>query len=87
MSAPVNGKSPCNIGKTQIQTQEADLGGQVKDFMSAPVNGKSPSYQGETQMQTQEADGWSFTMFINPKRGRQENGRVQAKRQNQIRVQ
>ena len=23
--------------------------------------------QGETQMQTQEADGWSLTMFINPK--------------------
>ena len=23
--------------------------------------------QGETQMQTQEADGWSLTMFNNPK--------------------
>ena len=23
--------------------------------------------QGETQMHTQEADGWSLTMFINPK--------------------
>jgi hypothetical protein len=23
--------------------------------------------QGKTQMQTQEADGWSLTMFINPK--------------------
>ena len=35
---------------------------------------------GGTQMQTQEADGWSLTMFINPKRSRQENGRGQAKR-------
>ena len=43
--------------------------------------------QGETQMQTQGADGWSLTMFIYPKRGRQENGRVQAKGQNQFRVQ
>jgi hypothetical protein len=25
--------------------------------------------QGETQMQTQEADGWSLTMFVNPKGG------------------
>ena len=43
--------------------------------------------EGKTQMQTQEADGWSLKMFINPKRVRQENGRVQAKGQNQFRVQ
>ena len=43
--------------------------------------------QGETQMQTQEADGWSLALFINPKRGRQENGHEQAKGQNQFRVQ
>ena len=38
-------------------------------------------------MQTQEADGWSLTMFINPKRSRQENGLVQPKGLNLFRDQ
>ena len=38
-------------------------------------------------MQTQEADGWRLTLFINPESGRQENGHVQVKGQNQFRVQ
>ena len=40
--------------------------------------------QGKTQMLPQEADGWSLTMFINPK---VVGKRMVIDRQNQIRVQ
>jgi hypothetical protein len=42
--------------------------------------------QGETQMQTPEADGWSLTMFINPK-GVGNGIVVDRQMLNQIRVQ